>query len=70
VLRKREPNRERKFKAPLPWLVGIVGILGCMYLFISLPNRTQIFFIIAQIIGMLVYFAYGGRAAEKARANA
>jgi len=70
VLRKREPNRERKFKAPLPWLVGIVGILGCMYLFISLPNRTQIFFIIAQIIGMLVYFAYAGRAAEKARANA
>jgi len=70
VLRKREPNRERKFKAPLPWLVGIVGILGCMYLFISLPNRTQIFFIIAQIIGMLAYFAYGGRAAEKARANA
>ena len=70
VLRKREPNRERKFKAPLPWLVGIVGILGCMYLFISLPNRTQIFFIVAQIIGMLVYFAYAGRAAEKARANA
>ena len=26
-------------------------------------------FIIAQIIGMLIYFAYGGRAAEKARAN-
>ncbi|MCL6682873.1 amino acid permease [Sphingomonas alba] len=70
VLRHREPNRERKFKAPLPWVVGIVGILGCMYLFISLPNRTQIFFIIAQIIGMLVYFAYGGRAAEKARSNA
>jgi len=69
VLRHREPNRERKFKAPLPWLVGIVGILGCFYLFISLPNRTQIFFIVAQIIGMLIYFAYGGRAAEKARAN-
>jgi APA family basic amino acid/polyamine antiporter len=70
VLRRREPNRERKFRAPLPWLVGPVGILGCLYLFISLPNRTQIFFVVAQIIGLLLYFVYGGRAAQKARANA
>src|SRR5215208_6847536 len=26
VLRQREPNRERKFRAPLPWLVGLGGI--------------------------------------------
>jgi APA family basic amino acid/polyamine antiporter len=70
VLRYREPDRERLFKAPMPWLVGTVGILGCIYLFISLPNRTQIFFVSAQIIGLLAYFAYVGRAAEKARANA
>lgn len=70
VLRKREPNRERKFRAPLPWLVGIVGIVGCLYLFISLPNRTQIFFVVAQVIGLMLYFVYGGRAAEKARSNA
>jgi APA family basic amino acid/polyamine antiporter len=70
VLRKREPDRERKFRTPAPWLVGTVGILGCLYLFISLPNRTQIFFVIAQIIGLLLYFIYGGRAAERARANA
>ena len=70
ALRRREPHRERKFRTPLPWLVGILGILGCLYLFISLPNRTQIFFVIAQIVGLLLYFVYGGRAAEKARANA
>ena len=70
VLRRREPNRERKFRTPAPWLVGIVGIVGCLYLFISLPNRTQIFFVVAQVIGLLLYFVYGGRAAEKARANA
>ena len=70
VLRHREPERERKFRAPLPWLVATVGILGCLYLFISLPNRTQIFFVSAQIIGLLAYFAYVGRAAEKARASA
>jgi len=68
VLRHREPNRERTFKAPLPWLVGIVGILGCFYLFISLPNRTQIFFVRAQAIGIVLYLIYGAGAAEKARA--
>jgi APA family basic amino acid/polyamine antiporter len=70
VLRKREPNRERKFRAPAATLVAWVGILGCLYLFISLPNRTQIFFVVAQIIGLLLYMIYGGRAAEKARACA
>jgi APA family basic amino acid/polyamine antiporter len=70
VLRRREPNRERKFRTPAAWPVGIFGIVGCLYLFISLPNRTQIFFVVAQIIGLLLYIIYGGRAAEKARANA
>jgi APA family basic amino acid/polyamine antiporter len=70
VLRKREPGRERKFRTPAAWPVGIFGILGCIYLFISLPNRTQIFFVVAQIIGLLLYLVYGGRAAEKARAGA
>jgi APA family basic amino acid/polyamine antiporter len=68
VLRVREPNRERKFRAPAAWPVGIVGILGCIYLFVSLPLRTQIFFVAAQVIGLALYAIYGHRAAEKARA--
>jgi APA family basic amino acid/polyamine antiporter len=70
VLRQREPNRERKFRAPAAWPVGIVGILGCLYLFISLPNRTQLFFLTAQVVGLVLYWLYGSRAAEKARAHA
>jgi len=69
VLRRREPNAERKFRAPAATLVGIFGILGCIYLFISLPNRTQIFFFTAQAIGILLYFIYGGHAAERARSH-
>ena len=68
VLRRREPNRERKFRAPAATLVGTVGILGCLYLFISLPNRTQIFFVTAQAIGIILYFIYGIHAAQRARA--
>jgi APA family basic amino acid/polyamine antiporter len=70
VLRKREPDRERRFRAPAATLVGVVGILGCIYLFISLPTRTQILFFVAQGIGLLLYFIYGHRAAERARAGA
>jgi len=69
VLRRREPNAERKFRAPLPWLIGIFGILGCLYLFISLPSRTQLFFLSAQVIGLVLYAIYGSRAAERARAG-
>jgi APA family basic amino acid/polyamine antiporter len=67
VLRRREPDVERKFRAPLPWLVGVGGILGCIYLFISLPTRTQLFFLTAQVIGLVLYAIYGSRAAERAR---
>jgi APA family basic amino acid/polyamine antiporter len=67
TLRRREPNAERKFRAPVPWVVGIVGIVGCLYLFYSLPDRTQLFFLTAQVIGLVLYAIYGSRAAERAR---
>jgi APA family basic amino acid/polyamine antiporter len=68
VLRRREPDTERKFKTPLPWVVGLGGIIGCIYLFVSLPSRTQLFFLTAQVIGLVLYAIYGSRAAERARA--
>lgn len=70
VMRRREPDRVRLFRAPLPWLVGTVGILGCLYLFISLPVRTQLFFGAAQLIGIFLYLVYGSGAAARARAAA
>jgi len=70
TLRVREPARERKFRAPAAWVVGIVGIAGCLYLFVSLPLKTQQFFVAAQVIGLVIYAIYGSSAAERARANA
>ena len=68
VLRYREPNRERLFRAPAGPVVAVLGILGCLYLFISLPTRTQEFFCAAQAVGILLYIVYGSRAADRARA--
>jgi APA family basic amino acid/polyamine antiporter len=69
VLRRREPDRERRFRAPLAPVVGTIGILGCIYLFISLPDRTQLFFLTAQVIGLILYAIYGSGAAERARSR-
>ncbi|MBW8823295.1 MAG: amino acid permease [Xanthomonadales bacterium] len=58
VLRKREPDRPRNFRTPLAWLVGPLAILGCLYLFWSLPQKTQLWFLTWNAIGVVVYFAY------------
>ena len=34
------------------WPVGIFGILGCLYLLYSLPQRTQIWFLGAHVVGL------------------
>ncbi|HWA04762.1 MAG TPA: amino acid permease [Rhizomicrobium sp.] len=67
VLRVRDPGRPRVFRTPLPWLVGPVCILGCLYLAYSLPTRTQIWFFEWNGAGLLVYFLYGMRASKLAK---
>ena len=61
VLRQREPGRERKFRTPLPWLVGPIAIGGCVYLFFSLPDRTQHWFLLWNLAGLAVYALYSRR---------
>ena len=70
VMRRREPDRVRRFTTPAPWFVGLAGIAGCIYLFVSLPVQTQKFFFVAQLIGVILYWVYGSRRAEKAGAAA
>jgi len=70
AMRRREPVAPRRFSTPLPWLVGIVAILGCAYLFWSLPVRTQTYFLIWNVLGLVLYWIYGSPRAERARAAA
>jgi len=69
AMRRREPNRKLKFRTPLPWLTGAVGILGCAYLFYSLPRYTQMWFVLWNVAGLVIYFLFASRSAETTRAR-
>jgi APA family basic amino acid/polyamine antiporter len=58
ALRITEPTRPRVFRTPLVWLVGPLAVLGCFYLFFSLPEITRDRFYIWNAIGIAVYFLY------------
>ncbi len=58
VLRLRDPNRPRVFKAPLWPVIGVVTIVGCIVFFFSLRTSTQIAFLIWNVLGLVVYFAW------------
>jgi APA family basic amino acid/polyamine antiporter len=59
VLRVREPGRVRKFRTPLAWVVAPLAIGGCLYLFWSLPYKTQGWFLLWNAIGVVAYLLYG-----------
>jgi APA family basic amino acid/polyamine antiporter len=71
VLRLREPGRIRPFRTPLPWLVGPVCVVGCLYLFFNgLPAFTQWWFLFWNSLGVIIYFGYGAWRSRLARASA
>jgi len=57
VLRKRLPDARRVYRAPLAWVVAPVAIVGCIYLFFSLPGLTRSFFFIWNAVGLAWYGA-------------
>ncbi|RYF88678.1 MAG: amino acid permease, partial [Caulobacteraceae bacterium] len=67
VLRIREPNRERKFKAPLWWLVGGIAIVGCITFFFSLRGTTQLYFLGWNLLGLVIYLVWSSRNSRLAK---
>jgi basic amino acid/polyamine antiporter, APA family len=65
VMRRRAPDAPRPFRTPAAWPVGLGAIFGCLYLFISLPTKTQIWFGAWNLIGLVLYFAYARRNVSK-----
>jgi APA family basic amino acid/polyamine antiporter len=69
TMRRREPDAKRLFRTPLPWVTGTIGILGCAYLFYSLPRYTQMWFVLWNGVGILLYILFAARSAERTRAG-
>jgi APA family basic amino acid/polyamine antiporter len=62
VLRLREPSRPRVFRVPLGIPVACICIAGCVYLFLNgLPRFTQIWFLLWNTGGLVLYLLYGVR---------
>ena len=61
ILRRRAPDMPRPFRTPAAPIVGLICIGGCAYLFLSLPSKTQIYFLFWNLVGLLVYACYGIR---------
>jgi APA family basic amino acid/polyamine antiporter len=60
VLRRTEPDLPRVFRCPAPMLVGTLAILGCAYLFFSLPMLTIQRFLLWNAIGLAIYVLLRG----------
>ncbi|MFN8669702.1 MAG: amino acid permease [Gemmatimonadaceae bacterium] len=68
VLRRRAPEVPRPFRTPgMPW-VPIAGALACLLQMASLPWATWVRLITWLALGMLVYWGYGRRQAQRMRA--
>jgi APA family basic amino acid/polyamine antiporter len=59
VLRVRRPDLERKFRCPWVWMVAPIAVAGSLYFIVSLPNLTILRFCGWNVIGVMVYLAYG-----------
>jgi len=70
TMRRRDPGAERKFQTPAPWVTGLIGIVGCAYLFYSLPRHTQVWFITWNVLGLFVYFLFASHSAHRTRSVA
>ncbi len=63
VMRRRAPDMPRLFRTPAAPLVAGIAIIGCIYLFFSLPSSTQVYFLLWNGIGILIYLLFGRRRA-------
>ena len=64
VLRVREPNRPRGFRAPFGPVFPILSIIFCVVLMMGLEILTWISFFIWLAIGLVIYFFYSRKRSE------
>ncbi|WP_234735097.1 APC family permease [Tellurirhabdus bombi] len=61
ILRRRDPDRERPFRAPALNIIAPLGIIVNTILILNLSGLAQKLALVWLILGMVVYFLYGRR---------
>jgi APA family basic amino acid/polyamine antiporter len=69
ILRYREPDRPRAFRAPGGPLAPIITIITCLLLMAGLPITNWIRFFVWMAIGLVFYYNYGRRRSTLRAAN-
>jgi basic amino acid/polyamine antiporter, APA family len=67
VLRRKQPDRHRGFRAPFVPVLPVVAILCCLVLMASLPVETWLRFVVWLVIGLTIYLTYSRYHSEFAR---
>jgi APA family basic amino acid/polyamine antiporter len=69
ILRYKQPDRPRAFRAPGGILAPVVTILTCLLLMAGLPITNWIRFFVWLIIGLCFYYSYGRKNSQLCDAN-
>ncbi|QTR01762.1 amino acid permease [Saccharothrix algeriensis] len=69
VLRRTRPDLPRGFRTPWVPVVPLLGLGLCALLVVGLAPATWLAFAVWSAVGLVVYFAYGRRHSELARAD-
>jgi APA family basic amino acid/polyamine antiporter len=64
ILRVREPERRRSFRAPGGYATPILSIAFCVLLMAGLPITTWLRFFVWLIIGLVIYISYSRKRSE------
>jgi APA family basic amino acid/polyamine antiporter len=70
ILRYREPNRTRHFRAPGGPIAPILTIITCLLLMAGLPIMNWIRFFVWLAIGLVIYFSYSRKRSTLGAASA
>ncbi len=61
VLRRLQPELERKFRVPFSPVVPVLAALGALFLIYGLPHETVLGYFIWLVVGLAIYFGYSRR---------
>jgi APA family basic amino acid/polyamine antiporter len=64
VLRRTQPERQRRFRVPGVPAVPVISMAACFLLMLGLPLETWIRFVVWLAIGLVIYWLFGRKHSE------